>query len=98
VLEPSGDVVAAVRKVERRRVEVALDQPEKVRLFRLLEELSGGTALNREDAEVGRAVDVAREDSGNLGALGDNDEVVGCARREKVSCERTVRKGLRTYT
>jgi hypothetical protein len=73
LLQPRCNVVPAVGKVERRRAEVTLDQPEEVRFFGLLEELSGRAPLDGEDAEVGGRVDGGGEDGGDLGALGDDD-------------------------
>lgn len=80
-MQAGGDVVASVGKIERCAVQVTLDQAEEVALFGVLDEVGVGRgAVDREDGKVGRGVDGGTEHGGDFGALGDDNQVVGCGR------------------
>ena len=97
LLQPHREVVlCVVRKVERRRVQVTLDQAEQVGLLGFSLELVGGrgrsrgaVALDRVQREVVRGIDGDLENARDLGSLRDDDQVVGCMeKRENVSSMR----------
>lgn len=77
LLEAASDIVSAVGEVEWRAKEVAFEEAKEVGLVRVTEKGNSARAFDGEDGEVGCGVDVGREDAGNLGALRDDDEVVG---------------------
>lgn len=83
-MQAGGDVVASVGEVERCAVQVTLDQAEEVALFGVLDEVGiVGGPVDGEDGKVGCGVDGGTEHGGDFGALGDDDQVVGCQGRTR---------------
>lgn len=53
-----------------------LEQTQKIRFFRLGEEVRVARSLDGEHSEIGCGVDGSREKLGDRGSLGDDDEIV----------------------